>query len=474
MSRALSTALTLLVLCVLISLSTVATAAPVVHDDDSYVVAVGSDPHLDFDHYQTGVNPLIRHFAAAELMNADASLLLGDLFGARKSDLDGNRTWDCTVDRAWSPTCEYPSTWLGALYTVPRASWSGPSWVLGGNHDGHPPIPQIPALSSPNEWWITLLNPLDEEGVVYGGGASELSHQLIRVELPSGTWDLLLLHDMTWMQDRAQGGRCDFRDYSGLDAFRAGCSTRGWPIGVIADEQLLWLESAIAEASIAGRFVLVATHAPPANTVALSTRATSYVQACAGSTAISPPQPPIFVQSPDSAAHFPRDADLLPLRTDLDMPIPGDPYGRTPLQAAHEHVGSLVRWPLNGLIDEDWALKMVRRYPGTVRLWLSGHNHLPVPDFVDSVGRGVRFDDALSGTTFLAHGALTWKWHTTSGVGRPQGARLELHGDGSWAWERWSLQTFALGLWPLGCTTSASLPSTRPGPWVGLPIETGP
>lgn len=447
----------------------VAVAAPIVHGDDTYVVAVGSDPHADYDHQQTGANPIARHFVAAAAMGADASLLLGDVFGARRADLDGDRAWDCTVDRAWSATCEYPSTWLASLYAGPRAAWPGPSWVVGGNHDGHPPIPGIAPLSSPNEWWISTIGPLDEAGVVYGGGASELSHQLVRVEMPSGTWDLLLLHDLTWLQDRAQGGRCDLRDYSGLAALRTGCSTRGWPVGVIADEQLLWLEAAIADAQIAGRHVLVATHAPPPGTVALSTRGSAYVQACAGSEG----QPPIYVQSPDPSHHSPRDADLLPARTDLDEPIPRDPLGRTPLQAAHEHVGALVRWPLNGAPDEEWGLDLVRRYPGVVRLWVSGHNHLPVPDLVDSVGRGVRWTDPESGTTWLAHGALSRSWHTTSGAGRPQGARLELHGDGSWAWQRWSLQTFGLGLWPLGCVTSATLPSSRPAPWGGLPIETG-
>lgn len=440
------------------------------HPSDAYVIAVGSDPHIDYDHVQTNRNPLDRHFEAAAAMGAHASLILGDVFGARKSDLDGDRSWDCTVDRVWSATCEYPSARLGRMYSSVRAAWSGPSWVIGGNHDGHPPLPVLGgALASPNGWWTTHFAPLDEPGVVRSQ-SDALAYQLVRIELTSGTWDLLLLHDQTWAQDRAIGGRCDFRDYAGLEALRLGCSTRGWPVGVVTDEQIVWLDSSIAAADAAGRHVLIATHAPAPNTVTLSTPGTAYVQACAGSGSVDP----VFVQSPDGSTHFPRDADLLPARTDLDAPIPGDVEERTPLEAAHEHVGSIVRWPLNGVPDDAWGLDLVRRHPAVVRLWVSGHNHLPVPDLVDSVGRGARWDDAVSGTTFLAHGALSWKWMTTSETGRPQNARLELHGDGSWSWQRWSVQTFGTGLSVLGCTTSASLPSTRPAPWAGLSVETGP
>lgn len=441
-------------------LVTAALATPIEHPVDVYRVAVGSDPHQDYDHLLRGADTIGRFVNTAALpsrMGADAWLLLGDLGGDRRSDLNGDRVVDCTVDRVWDGVCEYPSPWSGQLYTDAVATYGAglPHWVVAGNHDGQPPLPAIPALDEPNEWWRRTVHPLQAEGLTDADQAA--SHQEVRVDLPSGSWVLLLVHDWSWMQDRAIGGRCDLVGFSGLEHLYSTCSTRGWPNGVISTEQVVWLESRIQAAEDAGHHVLVATHQPPPHTVVL-TGAPGEAQAevCPG----------IRVHSPVLKNHYPRDADLLPLRTDLDGP-------GNPREVAHDWASTLLRWEPGQTPDLDWGVDLVRRHPGVVRLWLSGHNHLPIPDLVYA-GRGVRYDDAVSGTTWLAHGALTQTWCSTTGACRPQAAVLDLHGDGTWSWERWALQSLANQALPAGCTTSASVPQTLPGPWVGLPIETGP
>ncbi len=106
--------------------------------------------------------------------------------------------------------------------------------------------------------------------------------------------------------------------------------------------------------------------------------------------------------------------------------------------------------------------------------YTSGRNHVPVPDLVDTTGKGMVYRDTESGTAFLALGAVTRYWMTTSGTGHPQAATLDLGADGTWAWTRWSIQSHATGLASHGCGTPAQLPSTRPAPWVNVPVETGP
>lgn len=442
--------------------------APLITHAGPWRWLVLADDHLDYDLRQ-GQNTTALAFHAGAEYHADGAVVLGDLYGARQSDLDGDRVWDCTVDRVWDASCEYPSAYLGAAYESAVALWDPlgvrPDLWVDGNHDGPPSIPGT-LHATPDAWKRLYLNPADEPCVTSSGREYARCDVLVGDAGQSTTWTLLLLHDQTAHQDRAVGGRCDLRDYSGLDALRAGCSTRGWPVGVVTPYQIEWLEAQVALAADEGRRVVVASHQPVPNTVALSGRGASYVPQCAQG---------IYVQTPPPASHHvPRDADLLPARTDLDVPIPGDPYGRTPLQAAVEWEGALVRWYPGAPPDPDWGLELVRRYPGTVRVWLSGHNHLPVPDLVDHEGRETVYRDPESGTAFLALGAVTRWWVTTSGTGHPQAALLDLGGDGSWAWTRLSIQTHGTGLAGHGCGGAAKLPPTRPAPWVDLPIETGP
>lgn len=443
---------------------------PLVHTAATFTWLVGSDPHLDYDLRQ-GQDTTALAFNAANVFGADGALILGDLYGARSSDLDGDREWDCTVDRTWNTTCEYPSAYLGARYAAAVGLWdvdgTRPDLWLSGNHDGHPPLPGLPSLDTPDEWQRRWLDPAGQPCVVDVGREYARCDVTVAPEGDEpGTWTVLLLHDQTGHQDRAVGGRCDLRDYAGLTAYRAGCSTRGWPTGVVTPYQLVWLEAQVALAQLEGRHVVVATHQPVPGTVALSGGGAAYVPQCTQG---------ILAQTPPPASHHvPRDADLLPARTDLDAPIPGDPYGRTPLQAAVEWEGALVRWYPGTPPDPGWGLELVRRYPGVVRVWVSGHNHLPVPDLVDHEGHGTVERDAASGTTFLAVGAITRWWMTTSGTGHPQAALLDLHADGTWAWTRLSLQTHGSGLAVHGCGGAAKLPPARPAPWVDLAVEVGP
>jgi hypothetical protein len=428
-----------------------------------------ADTHLDYDLRQ-GQNTTAMAFGAGATFGADGALSLGDLYGARQSDLDGDRVWDCSVDRVWDASCEYPSTYLGEQYEAAVALWDPggtmPDLWVYGNHDGPPAIPSIPAHATPDAWKRAHVDPSDEPCVVDVGREYVRCDVVVDDGTASATWTILALNDQTAHQDRAIGGRCDLRDYAGLDALRAGCSTRGWPVGVVTPYQIEWLESQVALASAEGRHVVVATHQPVPDTVALSGRGASYVPQCSTG---------ILVQSPPPAAHHnPRDADLLPARTDLDWPIADDPYGRTPLEAAAEWEGAVVRWYPGSPPDPDWGLDLVRRYPGAVSIWLSGHNHIPVPDLVDHEGRGTVYRDVPSGTAFLAVGAVTRWWMTTAGTGHPQAALLDLAADGTWAWTRIAVQTHGAGLAPHGCGGTAKLPSTRPAPWVDLPVETGP
>lgn len=465
----------------MIGLYGVAAAAPLLLAQPEARLLVGGDSHLDWDWYQSGQDTTALFFSAGNAFDADVVVHLGDLYGARKSDTDGDRDWDCPLDgngnvlpdglRSWATTCEYPSAWLGQRYATDAAIWTlahpGRPILWGtGNHDVPPPLPGIASLDEVGEWERTWLHPDDQPCVTEAGREYQRCDLIVANAGQSRIWTILQIPDQTGHQDRAVGGRCDLRDYDGLDAYRAGCSPFGWPVGVVTPYQLEWLESQIALAQTEGRLVVVATHHPVPGTVALSDRAASYVPQCAQQ---------ILVQRPPPSPHMPRDADLLPLRTDLDTPIPGDPLGRTPLQAGAEYVGSVVRWYPGQSPDETWGLDLVRRYPGVVKVWLSGHNHVPVPDLVDATtGRGMIYRDPASGTAFLAHGAITRYWLTTSGTGHPQAAILDLGADGHWAWTRISIQSHATGLAAHGCGTAAQLPPNRPAPWVGVPVETGP
>jgi hypothetical protein len=452
-----------------ISLCGIALGAPLVHPEPAFRWAVGSDPHLDWDLWQGQDTTRLLFNAAVGAMDADGVLILGDLYGARKSDLNGDRVWDCTVDRRWDGVCEYPGAYLGQKYRDSILVWdpldTRPDLWLTGNHDGHVPQPTIASLDTVDEWERTWLRPDDQPCLVERGREYARCDVIVASGGLSHAWTVLLLPDQTSHQDRAIGGRCDLRDYDGLTKLREGCSTYGWPTGVITPYQLEWVESQIALAQKDGRSVIVATHQPVPDTVALSSRASSYVPQCAQG---------ILVQRPPPNPHFPRDADYLPARTDLDNPIPGDPYGRTPLDAAQEYVGSVVRWYPGQSPDDTWGLDLVRRYPGVVRVWLSGHNHVPVPDLVDHLGRGMVHRDPVSGTAFLASGAITRYWLSTSGTGHPMAGTLDLGANGTWTWTRWSIQSHASGVASHGCGTPAALPPTRPAPWVGVPVESGP
>lgn len=435
-----------------------ASAAPVEHASDVYVLAVGGDPHLDYEWRSTGGNILGRFFNVGgggiglpRSMQADAYLLLGDIVSDRQVDVNGDRVVDCSVDRTWTDTCEFPSPWSGQMVIDTYAMYGGgrPFWGITGNHDGNPPVATIAGIDEPNEWWRTYVAPLMVAGVVH----SESAHVEVQVQMPGGIWTILLVNDWDWAEDRGRGGKCDLRDWS-VPVY-AHCSTKGWPNGTITTEQLMWLESAIARAEAAGRHVLVATHQPPPYTTVLTgAPGEAYAEVCPG----------VRVQQPSLEAHFPRDVDILPLRADLDG-------AGNPREIAHDWASSLLRWEGGAQPDTDWAVELVQRHPGVVRVWVSGHNHIPVPD-LEYGGRGVRYDDPVSGTTWLAHGALTTGWCTTAGFCRQQAARLELHADGSWTWERWAVQGGTVQL-PAACWTEASLPAVRPGPWDGLPIEIG-
>lgn len=451
--------------------------APLIHQGTFYRFAVGSDPHLDYDLFKGQNTTQLFFTAAGGAMSANGVLVLGDLYGARKADLDGNRTWDCEVERRWNDTCEYPSASLGQAYRNAILSWdpndSKVDLWLTGNHDGHVPIPTIPSLDEVDEWEHTWLRQTVQQCVV------EIGREYVRCDIfvadagQSHIWTLLLLPDQTAHQDRAIGGRCDFRDFHGLTALRDGCSTKGWPVGVITPYQLEWAEAEIALAKKEQRSVIIATHHPVPNTVALSSRATSYVPQCASE---------ILIQKPPPNDHFSADEDFLPNRTDLTTPIPGDPYGRTPILAGEEYVGSVVRWYPGQSPDDMWGLDLVRRYPGVVKLWLSGHNHTPVPDLIDHTGKGMVYTDAESQTVFLASGAITRWWMSTPTVistngqsvttGHPMANTLDLYADGSAVWTRWSIQSHSQGVSTLGCGTAAQLPPTRPAPWVGVPVVT--
>jgi hypothetical protein len=102
-------------------------------------------------------------------------------------------------------------------------------------------------------------------------------------------------------------------------------------------------------------------------------------------------------------------------------------------------------------------------------VWLTAHNHLPTPDLTYA-GRGTRYD--YGGTTVLASGGMTLKWCVNARC-TPMAIRLMLHGNGNWSAERWAMNNTAP---PSGCPTAAVLPASasRPGPWVGIPVETGP
>lgn len=456
----------------------VAWGAPIVHQGAAYRFAVGSDPHLDWDLFK-GQNTTQMFFtAAAGAMNANGVLVLGDLYGARKSDLDGDRVWDCPllpsggVDpdglRRWDGTCEYPSADLGQKYRNAILSWdptdSKPDLWITGNHDGHVPMPEFNALDEVDEWEHHWFKQAEQQCVV-DIGREYVRCDIIVANAASGLthyWTLLLVPDQTSHQDRAIGGRCDFRDYDGLTKLRDGCSTYGWPVGVITSYQIEWLDAEVALAQKESRSVIIATHHPVPNTVALSAPESSYVPQCTQG---------ILVQSPpETTVHFPRDADFLPNRTDLDTPILGEPHGWTPLDAAKRYVGSVVRWYPGMPPDVDWGVRLVRRYPGVVVAWLSGHNHVPVPDLVDHLGREMVYTDPVSGTTFLASGAITRFWMTTFGTGHPMAATMDLGADGSLTWGRWSIQSHATGVAGHGCGTGAQLPPVRPALWVGVPV----
>lgn len=457
------------IIALIVILVPTAQAAPIVHNGPVFRWAVMADTHRDYDTRQ-GQDTTAMAFRAADTFSADGALVLGDLYGARQSDIDGDGDWDCSVDRFWSASCEYPSSILGAGYAAAVDLWDPNNelpdlWLLG-NHDGHPPLPGVAALNLPDAWQRKWLDPSAQPCVVDVGREYARCDLVVADAGQSAAWTILLLHDQSSHQDRAIGGRCDLRDYQGLTSYRQGCSPRGWPTGVITPYQIVWLEAQVALAAAEGRRVVVATHQPVPNTVVLSGRGASYVPQCSTN---------ILVQAPPPASHhYPRDADLLPLRTDLDTPIPGDPYGRTPLQVAVEWEGAVVRWYPGFPPDEMWGLNLVRRYPGTVLVWASGHNHLPVPDLVDHEGRGAIYRDALSGTAFLAHGAVTRWWVTTAGAGHPQMALLDLGADGTWKWTRLSIQSHAAGLSSHGCGGTAKLPPVRPAPWLDLPVEVGP
>lgn len=440
---------------------------PLVHTAATFTWLVGSDPHLDYDLRQ-GQDTSALAFNAANVFGADGALILGDLYGARSSDLDGDREWDCSVDRFWSATCEYPSDALGARYRADADLWDParvrPLLVVDGNHDGPPSIPGIAANATPDAWRNRWFPTAGVPCVVEAGREYARCDVIVADAGHSAAWTILVLNDQTAHQDRAIGGRCDLRDYDGLTALRLGCSTRGWPVGVVTPYQLEWLEAQVALAAREGRRVVVGTHQPVPDTVVLSGPGAAYTPQCAQGIAVQAPPP--------GAHHNPRDADLLPARTDLDEPIPGD--GRTPLQVAAEEAGVVLRWYPGAPPDRSWGLDLVRRYPGTVLVWISGHNHLPVPDLVDHQGRGAVYRDPASGTAFLALGAITRWWVTTSGTGHPQAALLDLRADGTWAWTRLALQTHGAGLAAHGCGGAAKLPPTRPAPWVDLPVEVGP
>ena len=481
MSRDLTAGLAFL--AALSALDGTAVAAPLVHNGPAFRWAVGADPHLDWDWYQSGQDTTAMFFgAAAGAMHADGVIILGDLYGARKSDLDGDRDWECpllpngTVDRnglrRWDGACEYPSPWLGAKYRQDILAWdpaeTHPTLIVAGDHYGTIPQPSLPSLDTIDEWEAEWFRPATQPCVVAH------DHEVTRCDLVvadpgSGTsyaWTVLILADQTAHMDRAVGGHCDIRDYHGLQGLREGCSAYGWPNGTITAYQLEWLESQIALAQRENRGVGIASHQPVPNTVALTGDGEAYTPQCATGILVHTP--------PDLTTQYPRDADYLPLRTDLDTPIPGDPTGRTPIRAAAENVGRLVRWYPGQSPDPAALLDLVRRYPGVVRFWLSGHNHVPVPDLVDTDGRGMIYRDPVSGTAFMANGAITRYFLTTSGTGHPMASTLDLGSNGTWAWTRWSIQSHASGVASHGCGTPAQLPPTRPAPWVNVPVETGP
>jgi hypothetical protein len=391
-------------------------------------------------------------------MGAHAALVLGDVVGDRAVDVDGDRDVDCSVPRVQTATCPWPSPWAAQLWRAAVAAHPIPLWALQGNHDGHQAVPLVAGgvnYSEPNGWWLQTVRPLEQPGVV--GGTVDAYE--VRVELAGGAWSLLVVSDVGWRQDRAQGGRVDWRDLPWRAEAYARASTMGWPGQVVTEEQIAWLEDRLVAAEVAGRHVAVATHAPPAGTVVLTDApGRAYAQVCPPSSTFPGG---IYVHG-TSLTQYPRDADLLPARSDLEGT-------GNPREVEHEWVSAAIRWQPGQAPDPMWALELVRRHH--VDLWVAGHNHLPVPDLVVE-GRGVRWDDPASGTVFLSHGSLTSAWCSTAGACRSQAARLELRGDGSWSWERWSMQSSTLGL-PAGCATAAKLPDARPAPW-GLPVETGP
>jgi hypothetical protein len=255
--------------------------SPLVLASDVVVVAVGADPHMDAQHRQTG-GDLVKHFlsTAETKMGADAALLLGDVVGDRAVDVDGDRDVDCSVPRVQTATCPWPSPWAAQLWRAAVAAHPIPLWALQGNHDGHQAVPLVAGgvnYSEPNGWWLQTVRPLEQPGVV--GGTVDAYE--VRVELAGGAWSLLVVSDVGWRQDRAQGGRVDWRDLPWRAEAYARASTMGWPGQVVTEEQIAWLEDRLVAAEVAGRHVAVATHAPPAGTVVLTDApGRAYAQVC--------------------------------------------------------------------------------------------------------------------------------------------------------------------------------------------------
>lgn len=423
---------------------------------DPAVIIVGADPHYDEDQAVGAYRPLRVFGDAWDDMGAEAGFLLGDI-NSRTLNVPAPGGGNCNVGTTFSSTCPFPGALAQTWWDTDiqnHVPFPNRLYVLPGNHDSHPLLSAATyPYNEPDGWWYETINPLAAEGVIPSTD-STYSHYRVDINTGVNTWVVLFIGDENNHEDKSIGGRCSDDRYIGYR-----CSSAAMPCGALDKERYQWLDWQIGEAYRWNlthedkHFVVLTSHQPPPNTVVASWENEADDQVCPG----------VIMQTTNPHK---RDLSYTPDRTDLDVAAPWDPAGRTPLQVADAWAGALIRWDPNSAPDPDWASDLLSAYPGTVKLWLAGHNHLPTPD-TNVNGHGVRA--MIGDTVVLALGPLTRARCTTPGYCKSSALKLVLNDSGIWTGERWNLDP----TWTAGtCTTSAVKQATTPSPWLGIPLET--